>query len=163
MQREKIQKSDLPRWLDKIAEEYELVGPTEDEGVISFEPVESSAELTLEFSNSLIPPKSLFFPQVESLFSFRRRDGEIQLEETMPMEKDRVIFGIRNCDVRSLSLLDEVFTSDLEDAYYVERRDRSTLIALACPTPPRSSCFCTTFGIDRSPVTGGQRCSADRG
>ena len=28
------------------------------------------------------------------------------------------------------------------------RRDRTALIALACPTPPRSTCFCTTFGID---------------
>jgi sulfhydrogenase subunit beta (sulfur reductase) len=149
VERKKIRKSDLGRWLDKIAEEYKLIGPIEDdEGIISFAPVESSAEVTLEYANSLLPPKSLFFPQVESLFSFRKRGKEIELETTEPLDRDRVIFGIRNCDVQSLSLLDSVFVEDLEDTYYQERRARTTLIALACPTPPRSSCFCTTFGID---------------
>lgn len=148
MERKKIRKSDLGLWLDRIAEEYELIGPTEEEGVIGFEPVDTSAALKLDYTNSLIPPKSLFFPPAESLFSFRKRGREIELEETKPMERDRVVFGIRNCDVSSLSLLDAVFGEDLEDASYLERRARTALIALACPTPPRSSCFCTTFDID---------------
>jgi sulfhydrogenase subunit beta (sulfur reductase) len=148
VQRKKISKSDLSGWLDKIAESYELVGPTKDEEVHQFRPVSSSAELDLEYANSLLPPKSLFFPQVEGLFAFHKRGEEIQLEESKPLEKDRVIVGIRNCDVRSLSLLDSVFLDDLEDTYYRQRRDRTALIALACPTPPRGSCFCTTFGID---------------
>jgi len=148
MERRKLQKSNLGHWLDRMAQEYELIGPTEDDGTIRFEPVESSGQLTLEFANSLIPPKSLFFPQAESLFSFHKRGKEIALEPTKPLERDRVVFGIRNCDVRSLALLDSVFSGDLEDTYYQERRDRTALIALACPTPPRSTCFCTTFGID---------------
>jgi len=148
VERKKIEKADLGRWLDRIAQEYELIGPTEDDDVIRFAPVESSAELVFEFANSVIPPKSLFFPQVESLFSFRKRGKEIELEATKPLDRDRVIFGIRNCDIGSLSLLDSVFSEDLEDVYYQERRARTALIALACPTPPRSSCFCTTFGID---------------
>ena len=148
MGRKKIQKSDLSRWLDRIAQEHELIGPAEDDGVIRFQPVESSAEIAVEFANSVIPPKSLFFPAAESLFSFHKRGKEIELEATEPLQRDRVVFGIRNCDVQSLSLLDHVFGQDLEDIYYQERRARTALIALACPTPPRSSCFCTTFGID---------------
>jgi sulfhydrogenase subunit beta (sulfur reductase) len=148
VERKKIGKSDLGRWLDKIAQEYELIGPTDDDGTIRFAPVESSAELVLDFANSLIPPKSLFFPQVESLFAFRKRGNEIELEATEPLTRDRVVFGIRNCDVRSLSLLDSVFGEDLGDIYYQERRTRTALIALACASPPRSSCFCTTFDID---------------
>lgn len=148
MERKKIRKSDLRQWLDRIAEEYELIGPREEEGVISFAPVNSSADLTLEYANSVIPPKSVFFPPAENLFSFHKRGTQIELEEPKPLERDRVLFGIRNCDVRSLVLLDAVFADDLEDAYYLDRRKRTALIALACPTPPRSSCFCTTFGID---------------
>lgn len=148
MQRMKISKPDLGDWLDSIAEKFELIGPTKDEEVHQFRPVSSSAELDLGYDNSLVPPKSLFFPQVEGLFAFHKRGEEIELEEAKPLEKDRVIVGIRNCDMRSLSLLDRVFLDDLEDTYYSERRDRTTTIALACPTPPRSTCFCTTFGID---------------
>ncbi len=146
--KKKILKSDLGNWLDTIAQEFELIGPVEDDGVVVFSPVESSAELVLDFTNSLIPPKSLFFPQVESLFSFRKRGKDIELDASKPLDRDRVVVGIRNCDVKSLSLLDSVFVEDLEDTYYRERRDRTALIALACPTPPRPSCFCTTFGIN---------------
>ncbi len=148
MQKKKITKADLTRWLDRIAEKYELIGPTEDEDMVLFRTVKSGAELTLDYANSLIPPKSLFFPQVEGLFSFRKRGKEIELKEAGPLEKDRVVVGIRKCDVESLSLLDRVFLDDVEDALYKERRERTALIALACPTPPRASCFCTSFGID---------------
>lgn len=148
MEKKKITKADVTRWLDQIAEKYELIGPTEDEDVVQFRPVNSGAELTLDYTNSLIPPKSLFFPQVEGLFSFQKRGKEIELKEAGPLERDRVVVGIRKCDVESLSLLDRVFLDDLEDALYKERRERTALIALACPTPPRASCFCTSFGID---------------
>jgi len=146
--RKKISKSDLGQWLDKIAEEYELIGPTEEDEVVQFRPVRSSSELSLEYANSLVPPKSLFFPPVEGLFSFQKRGEEIRLEQIKPLEKDRVVVGIRKCDVESLLLLDKVFCEDLVDASYKERRDRTALIGLACPTPPRSTCFCTSFGID---------------
>jgi sulfhydrogenase subunit beta (sulfur reductase) len=146
--RQKLLKSDLGKWLDGIAQECQLIGPREDEGVVCFLPVESSAALTQQFANSLIPPKNLFFPQVESLFSFRKASGGIELEATRGSDKERVLFGIRNCDVRALSLLDAVFGGDPADAYYQDRRARTTLIALACPVPPRPGCFCTSFGID---------------
>ena len=148
MERKKISKSALGEWLDKIAEGYELIGPTEEDGVVQFRPVESSSELTLEYANSLLPPKSLFFPPVEGLFSYQKRGEEIELEQAKPLERDRVVVGIRMCDVESLLLLDKVFLEDLVDASYKERRDRTALVALACPTPPRSTCFCTSFGID---------------
>jgi sulfhydrogenase subunit beta (sulfur reductase) len=146
--RRKIDKSDLGKWLDKISEDYELIGPVEEDDVVQFRPVQSSAELSLGYTNSLIPPKSLFFPPVEGLFSYRKRGDDLSLERTRPLEKDRVVVGIRKCDVESLLLLDRVFCGDLVDEYYSERRNRTALIALACPTPPRSTCFCTSFGID---------------
>lgn len=148
MDSKRINKSDLGQWLDKIAEEHELFGPQEEDGVVQFKPVASSSELNLEYANSLVPPKSLFFPPVEGLFSYRKRGEELDLEQTQPLEKDRVVVGIRKCDVESLFLLDKVFCEDLVDEYYKERRERTALIGLACPTPPRSTCFCTTFDID---------------
>jgi sulfhydrogenase subunit beta (sulfur reductase) len=144
----KIEKTDLGKWLDKIAEEYELIGPQEEDEVVQFRPAKSSSELTMDYTNSLVPPKSVFFPPVEGLFSYRKRGEEINLEQTKPLERDRVLVGIRKCDVESLLLLDKVFCEDLVDEYYKERRNRTALIALACPTPPRSTCFCTSFDID---------------
>jgi len=142
-----IEKAYLTQWLERIGERYQLLGPTRD-GVIQFRPLESSSELVLDYANSVVPPKNLFLPQTECLFAFRREGGSIILEPSGGLERERVLFGIRPCDARSLLLLDKVFNGDLEDTYYQEKRRGTTLVGLACPSPPQRTCFCTSLGID---------------
>jgi ferredoxin len=62
-------------------------------------------------------------------------------------EREQVIFGIRPCDARSLRLMDTVFNGQYKDSYYLNKREKTTLIGLACFTPD-DACFCPTFGID---------------
>jgi len=142
-----IKKAHLTQWLDKVGERYQLIGPTRD-GVIQFKPLRSSSELALDYANSVVPPKNLFLPQTECLFAFRREGGSIILEPSRGLERERVLFGIRPCDARSLLLLDKVFNGDLEDTYYQEKRRGTILVGLACPSPPQRTCFCTSLGID---------------
>jgi sulfhydrogenase subunit beta (sulfur reductase) len=142
-----IKKAHLTQWLERIGEKYQLIGPTRD-GVIQFKPLRSISELVLDYANSVVPPKNLFLPQTECLFAFRRDRGSIVLEATGGLERERVLFGIRPCDARSLLLLDKVFNGDLEDTYYQEKRRGTVLVGLACPSPPQGTCFCTSLGID---------------
>ncbi|MFQ5887006.1 MAG: sulfite reductase, partial [Anaerolineae bacterium] len=142
-----IKKAHLTQWLERIGERYQLIGPTRD-GVIQFKPLRSSSELALDYANSVVPPKNLFLPQTECLFAFRREGGSIILESSRGLERERVLFGIRPCDARSLLLLDKVFNGDLEDTYYQEKRRGTVLVGLACPSPPQRTCFCTSLGID---------------
>lgn len=142
-----IKKYHLPEWLNRIAQGYDLFGPVLD-GVVQFKRVESSDQLVFDYANSVVPPKNLFLPQTECLFAFRSEGGSIILEPAGGLERARVLFGIRPCDARSLLLLDKVFNGDLEDTYYQEKRRGTILIGLACPSPPQSTCFCTSLGID---------------
>lgn len=143
----RTKKPDLAKWLNRVAQMYDLFGPSLD-GVVQFKRVKSSEQLVFGYANSVVPPKNLFLPQTECLFAFRRERGSIILEPAEGLEKERVLFAIRPCDAHSLLFLDKVFNGDLEDTYYQEKRRRTILVGLACPSPPKRTCFCASLGID---------------
>ena len=141
-----IKKSRVTELLDKLAQQYDLIAPVKD-NTISFQPVKSGSEVTLDFVNSVLSPKNAFFPQTETLFQFSRDDEGFKTQPAAEPERERVIFGIRACDTRSLSLMDMVFDGQYQDSYYLEKRAQTILIGLAC-FHPAETCFCPTFGID---------------
>jgi ferredoxin len=62
-----------------------------------------------------------------------------------------VLFGVRPCDARSFTLLDMLFDQEkYKDPYYIDKRAKTTIVALACVHPPYTTCFCTS--VDGSPV-----------
>lgn len=129
-----------------LLKEYELFAPAKREKLVFFDRINSAAEIYFDFSNTLRPPKDLFFPQSEVLFTFQGPDKDTKnhLADT----KNRVLFGIRPCDARSLLLLDKIFDSqDYQDPYYIEKRKKSILVGMGC-VHPQSTCFCTSLGGD---------------
>ena len=65
----------------------------------------------------------------------------------MPASVDRetVIFGLRPCDARGISLVDKPFLASPADTLYQARRDRTALVGMAC-SAPCPECFCTSVG-----------------
>ncbi|NLE74491.1 MAG: 4Fe-4S binding protein [Actinobacteria bacterium] len=60
----------------------------------------------------------------------------------------QIILGLRPCDARGLSQMDNVFGGYggfYFDPYYNVRRNNTTIIAVTCRTP-RSTCFCRALG-----------------
>jgi len=142
-----IEKSRLTELLDKLAQDYCLIAPVQANGV-SFRRVKSGSEVTLNYINSVLSPKNAFFPQTETLFRFFRDDNRgFQIEPGVEADREQIIFGIRPCDARSLHLMDKVFNGQYQDSYYLNKREKTTLIGLAC-FEPDETCFCPTFGID---------------
>ncbi len=142
-----IEKSRLTELLDKLAHDYYLIAPVQN-GDVTFQHVKSGREVTLDYVNTTLSPKGAFFPQTETLFRFSRgSEGELRVEPETGLQREQVVFGIRPCDARSLRLLDMVFDGEYRDSYYIGRREKTTLIGLACFRPD-NSCFCPTFGID---------------
>lgn len=123
---------------------YELFAPVRKDGVTVFEPITNPQEALLDLVNQPHPPKRLIFPQTEVLFTFDKNDA---IKEPKPREgqKQRVIFGIRPCDARGLSVIDPVFEKDYPDPYYLDKRQSTVLIGLQCSQPYRN-CFCTSVG-----------------
>ncbi len=146
MERKKIKKEDLGQWLGGIREKYQLVAPVQ-KNVVQFSEVSSRDEAVLESANSVLPPKGFFFPQTERLFTFRKEAGELHVKPQGCLERERVIFGMRRCDIQSLLLLDRVFGGESQDSHYLEKREKTIIVGLACADPDRT-CFCRSFDID---------------
>ncbi|MHB8156614.1 MAG: 4Fe-4S dicluster domain-containing protein [Desulfocucumaceae bacterium] len=140
-----IEKSALPGLLDKLIAEYEVYAPVKEGTYSLFKKVVSGQEAYFGYLNSKTPPKGILFPQSEKLFSYSSTGEEIKLEECIDSHK-KLVFGIRPCDAKSLSILDNVFKNDkYEDPYYLNRRANTLLAGMAC-NDPASTCFCTSMG-----------------
>ena len=92
----------------------EVIAPVRKDKVISFEPIVKAADIAWDFANSVVPPKMLFFPQTEELFSYKGDD----VSDRTPESKKRLVFALRPCDARSFAILDPLFTKDFNDPYY---------------------------------------------
>ncbi len=141
-----INKKDIGTLLERL-NDYEIYGPLEQDGVMSYGKLD--IEPLLEFRNSRKPPKDYFFPQTEKLFDLKREGPRFTGAEEAELPDDKfLLFGTRPCDARAMSALDKLFTWDYVDPYFVKRRENGTIISFCCvpPTMPGPNCFCTSVG-----------------
>ncbi|MDI7252990.1 MAG: hypothetical protein QME89_10615, partial [Actinomycetota bacterium] len=124
---------------------FRLIAPAKSDEVVIFKQITDPGEAFLEYGNSTVPPKKVVFPQTETLFRFQRGNPELR-EKNVEEEGTTVIFGLRPCDARAMSIVDRLFSWDYEDPYYLKRRELTTLVGLACVEPPSINCFCTSLG-----------------
>jgi len=137
-----LAKTDLPDLMSKWMESAVVYAPVRQGDFTQFQPLTDSADADLSFAgNTRYPPKALFLPQSEVMF--RVREGKF--ESTDNEVEMRVVLGMRPCDARALELLDNIFTQNEPDPYWVQKREQTTIVALGCDNP-RETCFCTTVG-----------------
>ena len=92
----------------------------------------------------VISPKELLFPRSETLYGVGLVSGEIAEPES---PGKTVLFGVRPCDARAIANLDSAFLEQgYTDSAYAQRREATTIIALACPEIASPSCFCDSMG-----------------
>ena len=138
-----VSKKDIPNFLDKLISEYQVFAPVKKDTFTVFKQICSGGAAVLVSGNTKLPVKELFFPQSEKLFSYNVTEEGTKLEVPIDDQK-KVIFGVRPCDAKSLTLLDNVFNNDkYQDPYYLTRRDNTVLIGIGC-NDPASTCFCTS-------------------
>ena len=141
-----IEKSKMPILIEELTKEHDVFAPVKKESLVSFEAVSSGNEAHLDFQNTKKSPKEVFFPQTEVLFTYRAGKEGVEIEEAPAPKRRMVLLGVRPCDARSFVLLDKFFSSgENKDLYYLEKRENTTTIGLAC-NHPLSTCFCTSLG-----------------
>ena len=141
-----IEKSKLPALIAELANEHEIFAPVKEKNVVSFERLSSGNEAYLGFRNTKKPPKEVFFPQTETLFTYRIGEKDVEIVDAPTVKAKMVVLGVRPCDARSFVLLDKFFSSgEHKDLYYLEKRKNTTIVGLAC-NRPLSTCFCTSLG-----------------
>jgi len=96
-------------------------------------------KLALDYEYTVVPPKILAFPQLESLFEF----GEQKIAETAKPSAKRFLFGLRACDVKAILFLDDFYRRNFEDIYYLNKSNNKLLVIVGCKKP-LENCFCTS-------------------
>ena len=147
-----IPKDGWNAFLASLAKRFNLYVPCREGETILFQPYHAESVICLD-RPAASAPKGVIFPQSETLFSFelkkkaedpRKVDVELKSEGA---PQDTAIVALRPCDARGFSILDPVYMD--VDPYYRSRREKTTIITLACPNP-YPGCFCTS--VESSPA-----------
>jgi ferredoxin len=136
-----ISKTELPLFLDALREEYLVFAPQKvGAGDVVFDRLQAGEPIAFDFVNTLLPPKSLFFPARETLFGIRGLKRPVLAPP--PEQEPLAIFGLRSCDATALAFLNRFFGQRGFDDKTVTARVRSALkMTLACHAPG-PDCFC---------------------
>lgn len=142
---------------DKIDSLFELIGSKQplylpvdnNSGKADFAKWQKGTKLSEKLKTSR-SAKDFFFPKTEHLVSYEMSGKEVKVVDPRKDVEDFVIFGVRACDARGFTAIDNVYLNmNPVDSYYKNRREHGTVIVLACNEPAKT-CFCSTFGIDAS-------------
>ena len=143
----KINKKDVGKILSQWAGEFTVFVPSRENGVAMLARWDGSDTSLIDwYRNTVVPPKANFLPSMEKMLSFRQDEEGYHIEPTASDEGKKLIFGIRPCDARALTMLDMTFEDTYEDSYYLSKRRDTLLVGLGC-TNNYDSCFCTSLGI----------------
>ena len=132
--------NELKPFLNAVAEQMDLYVPKKTGTHYVYNRYDPSAETSVEFNNirTCTPVKEFLFPLRELAAVFP--------EPFEPKEiKPFAVFGLKDCDLRSIEVLDKVFTEEeFEDPFYVSRREKMFIISSDC-SDPAQSCFCNVL------------------
>ena len=135
----------LRTWLDRLAQEVDLVAPQDVDGHVLYRPVDSADEVVFDYERPENTAKDYLLPPTEVLVTIERRGSDVTIEEVLP-DRKQVLFGIRPCDAHGLAAIDALFLDEEPvDAHYAHHRERTVLVGLACQSM-WEGCFCTSVG-----------------
>jgi ferredoxin len=132
--------SELKPFLDAVAGQMELYYPKKSGDYYVFSKYIPSAETLLEFNNirACTPVKEFLLPVCELAATYPE---SLETKQIEPF----AVFGLKDCDLRSIEVLDKVFAEEeFEDPFYTSRREQMFIITSDC-REPGESCFCNVL------------------
>ena len=159
----KTMKTDkLPELFDKIKKAGKTVlAPRKKGNKTFFSTFDSFDQITFDYVQSALSPKSVLFPRVEELLTYKNQDDSYSIKE--PELKDEVVvFGMRPCDGMALDYLSDFFLKENPDKLLQDRKNNTTFISLACKKFD-NDCFCTSVGSSPAETKGSDLCFTDMG
>jgi succinate dehydrogenase/fumarate reductase-like Fe-S protein len=137
------------RELFQLAEDFqkthEVYGPqvNSQTGQVFFDLLSDTGALDLDAAIPSMPVKEILFPQMERIlkYSYDPATQSVTMEKSV-VEKPKVLFGLRSCDLNGIQCLDRLFLGQafVDDVYLAHRR-QCILITNTC-TQPFDQCFC---------------------
>jgi len=152
MEKRLLKKEELAGIIGKLSEAAPVYAPMPTGEFILFQAWQKGDALLTDFGNSRDVPKQFFFPAREEIMKYHREGQDMIFACAEKPAGKLILFGVRPCDARSFYLLDMLFDQEqYQDPHYIDRREKTTVIALACVHPPYATCFCTA--VEGSPTS----------
>jgi len=127
-----------------------LYAPLKVDNGVEFRQISDPAAVTLDYYNTTLSPKFLFFPQMEDILRYRLTKNATEAEPLPVDAAPSIVLGVRPCDAKSFAVMDRHFKGGgIIDPYWVDKREKTTVIgyAFAIDRSPDPADFYTTFGI----------------
>jgi len=133
--------SKLKPFLDTVSELMEVYVPSKSEEHYTFTRYDKNSDKPIQLNSirACTPVKEFLFPMRELAATYP--------ESSPPQDiKPFAVLGLKECDLRSIEILDKVFEEDdFRDPLYINRREKMFIIASDCGEPGET-CFCQVFG-----------------
>jgi formate hydrogenlyase subunit 6/NADH:ubiquinone oxidoreductase subunit I len=130
----KIAKTDFSEFVDGLIKTDKVIGVQAKGDRFDFAPLESAADLRLDYDVTLQPPKKFFLPAVETLMTFEV-DGQYKSE----YDNDAfILMGVHPYDMIAINQMDELFRQDNYDTHYMGRRNSVTIVACDVATASKN-------------------------
>jgi sulfhydrogenase subunit beta (sulfur reductase) len=120
-----LYKKNLHEYLRELAGGYRIYAPVRDGDTVFFKEFTGIETVKLDYETTNTSIKHLFFKPCETLFEFTDHDFNVP-----EYDEKSVVFGLHLYDVQALQILDEAFSSPVEDEYYLRRRENSIIVAV---------------------------------
>lgn len=112
--------------------------------VTLFEKAELFSEITDDYIVTNNAAKSVAFPKVEHVFSYKKSVQEIEINDAAGQPfPDVVIWGTRPCDAAAFIPLTGTFNGDYPDILYNNRHEKLAVLSFSC-SKSDEYCFCTS-------------------
>ena len=140
-----LNKKNWQQFLKALATKYNILAPKEGlyDLEYTFLPPEKTDEIVFPGARLTQPLKFFLYPPKEN----------VTVDAESP-EKKTIIFGVKACDLKAVSILDHIYLDpDFVDPFYKQRRDNTLLLSDDC-SDPGESCFCVLMGGSPFPDKG---------
>jgi sulfhydrogenase subunit beta (sulfur reductase) len=152
----KITLEKLGGLVSALMERGPLYAPVKDGKAADFQRIGQPSDVTLDFTNTAMSPKFVFFPQSEEMIRYTL--GKDAAETAAPIDTaPSVLFGVRPCDAKSFAIMDRHFLgAGIIDPYWKDRREKTVVIGYAfdSETPPDPADFSNALGIHAADTEG---------
>ena len=141
--------SELKLLLNALAEEADLYVPkkVDEHHVYARYDTAASPEVELNNIRACVPVKEFLLPAREIAAIYPQA---CETEETKPF----AVFGLKDCGLRSIVVLDKVFAEEeFADGLYLKRREKMFVISSDC-FDPSDSCICNVVDGQSFPSKG---------
>jgi len=134
--------SKLKPFLDSVAENMDVYVPKKVGKHFVYSKYGPTSDSAVEFNDirSCMPVKEFLLPMREQVAALPQ---PVEPEEVKPF----AVFGLKECDLCSIKILDKVFANaedDFVDPFYTVRREKMFIICSDC-NQAGGSCFCNLF------------------